>query len=46
MSDEGDGATRLAWDQFVGWPGCFSWYAVVVSRTNPTPDAIAGTESL
>jgi len=46
VSDEGDGSTRLAWSAFVGSPGCFSWYAVLASRTDPTPDAIAGSESI
>jgi hypothetical protein len=41
-----DGATRLAWDAFVGSPGCFSWYAVVASRTDASPDAIDGSESV
>ena len=41
-----DGATRLAWDAFVGTPGCFSWYAVVASRTDPSPNAIYGSESV
>jgi hypothetical protein len=46
VSDEGDGSTRLAWGAFVGSPGCFSWYAVLASRTDPAPDAIAGSESI
>jgi hypothetical protein len=46
VTDVGDGGTRLVWNGFVGWPGCFSWYAVVASRTDSTPDAIAGTESI
>jgi hypothetical protein len=38
--------TRLAWESFVGSPGCFSWYAVVASRTDASPDAINGSESI
>jgi hypothetical protein len=41
-----DDATRLAWEAFVGSPGCFSWYAVVASRTDSSPDAIIGSESV
>jgi hypothetical protein len=34
--------TDLAWTQFGGDEGCFTWYKLVYSETNPTPSYLDG----
>ena len=41
-----DGRTHLTWSAFVGFPGCFSWYAVVASRTSDQPSSLSGSPSI
>jgi hypothetical protein len=41
-----DGRTQLNWSPFVGFPGCFSWYTVVASRTSNQPSALGGSPSI
>lgn len=36
------GGTDLTWSAFGGPGGCFTWYKVVYSETNPTPSYLGG----
>jgi hypothetical protein len=43
---DGSRGTRLGWRSFDGEAACFSWYALVASRSNPVPSHVGGSTTL